>query len=163
MGTRMGVGGAPDLSMPVGSMGRRGNSFLYIPDLDPQDLSPSLSSNISLSLSALQPSRLRRTLRSRYVVKLSFNPGPLMLTDCYLPSQLVRQYFTRLGVRYIVVVDERGLYSGIIFKKRCLEFLEDCERIKLATSHERLSIGCQERFSLGSRETHDNPSSDAWS
>ncbi|KAK0539110.1 hypothetical protein OC835_001245 [Tilletia horrida] len=86
-----------DLSLSVGSVGMRGSSYLYGPDLDPQDL-------------------------SLYVDK-----APITV-QTHSPLELVHQYFTRLGVRYLIVVDERGLYRGIIFKKRYLKFLEDCER-----------------------------------
>ncbi|KAE8220501.1 hypothetical protein CF319_g5988 [Tilletia indica] len=92
-----GNGGGVDLSMSVGSVGMRGSSFLYSPDLDPQDL-------------------------SLYVDK-----APITV-QTHSPLELVHQYFTRLGVRYLIVVDERGLYRGVIFKKRYLKFLEDCER-----------------------------------
>ncbi|PWN47941.1 hypothetical protein IE53DRAFT_364295 [Violaceomyces palustris] len=44
------------------------------------------------------------------------------------PLELVHQYFTRLGVRYLVVVDQRGHYRGVIFKKRYLKFLSDLEK-----------------------------------
>ncbi|CAD6905096.1 unnamed protein product [Tilletia controversa] len=95
--SKKGNGAAQDLSMSVGSVGMRGSSFLYSPDLDPQDL-------------------------SLYVDK-----APITV-QTHSPLELVHQYFTRLGVRYLIVVDERGLYRGIIFKKRYLKFLEDCER-----------------------------------
>ncbi|KAL9934114.1 hypothetical protein V8E36_007196 [Tilletia maclaganii] len=96
-GKKNGSGNAADLSASVNSIGMRGSSFLYGPDLDPQDL-------------------------SLYVDK-----APITV-QTHSPLELVHQYFTRLGVRYLIVVDERGLYRGIIAKKRYLKFLEDCER-----------------------------------
>ncbi|KAN0061253.1 hypothetical protein ACQY0O_006099 [Thecaphora frezii] len=34
------------------------------------------------------------------------------------PLELVHHYFVRLGVKYLVVVDEKAEYKGIVFKKR---------------------------------------------
>lgn len=59
---------------------------------------------------------------SRYVDK-----APITV-QIHSPLELVHQYFTRLGVRYLIVVDERGLYRGTIFKKSYLKFLADIER-----------------------------------
>ncbi|SPO29570.1 related to chloride channel protein [Ustilago trichophora] len=58
---------------------------------------------------------------SRYVDK-----APITV-QIHSPLELVHQYFTRLGVRYLIVVDERGLYRGVIFKKSYLKFLADLE------------------------------------
>uniref|UniRef100_V5EIJ2 Chloride channel protein n=2 Tax=Kalmanozyma brasiliensis (strain GHG001) TaxID=1365824 RepID=V5EIJ2_KALBG len=58
---------------------------------------------------------------SRYVDK-----APITV-QIHSPLELVHQYFVRLGVRYLIVVDERGLYRGIIFKKSYLKFLADLE------------------------------------
>ena len=58
---------------------------------------------------------------SRYVDK-----APITV-QVHSPLELVHQYFTRLGVRYLIVVDERGLYRGVIFKKSYLKFLADLE------------------------------------
>ncbi|CBQ68494.1 related to chloride channel protein [Sporisorium reilianum SRZ2] len=58
---------------------------------------------------------------SRYVDK-----APITV-QVHSPLELVHQYFTRLGVRYLIVVDERGLYRGVIFKKSYLKFLADME------------------------------------
>ncbi|TKY89535.1 hypothetical protein EX895_001320 [Sporisorium graminicola] len=58
---------------------------------------------------------------SRYVDK-----APIIV-QVHSPLELVHQYFTRLGVRYLIVVDERGLYKGVIFKKSYLKFLADME------------------------------------
>ncbi|PWY97712.1 hypothetical protein BCV70DRAFT_166509, partial [Testicularia cyperi] len=58
---------------------------------------------------------------SRYVDK-----APITV-QVHSPLELVHQYFTRLGVRYLVVTDEKGHYRGIIFKKRYLKFLADME------------------------------------
>ncbi|KDN52336.1 hypothetical protein K437DRAFT_289989 [Tilletiaria anomala UBC 951] len=43
------------------------------------------------------------------------------------PLELVHQYFTKLGVRYLVVNDDQGSYKGVIFKKRYLKFLEEVQ------------------------------------
>ncbi|SPO46984.1 related to chloride channel protein [Moesziomyces antarcticus] len=59
---------------------------------------------------------------SRYVDK-----APITV-QIHSPLELVHQYFTRLGVRYLIVVDERGLYRGVIFKKSYLKFLDDLEK-----------------------------------
>ncbi|KAJ9474068.1 putative Anion/proton exchange transporter GEF1 (putative) [Pseudozyma hubeiensis] len=59
---------------------------------------------------------------SRYVDK-----APITV-QIHSPLELVHQYFTRLGVRYLIVVDERGLYRGVIFKKSYLKFLADMEQ-----------------------------------
>ena len=61
---------------------------------------------------------------SRYVDK-----APITV-QVHSPLELVHQYFTRLGVRYLIVVDERGLYRGVIFKKSYLKFLTDIEEGK---------------------------------
>ncbi|CDS00776.1 hypothetical protein [Sporisorium scitamineum] len=58
---------------------------------------------------------------SRYVDK-----APITV-QVHSPLELVHQYFTRLGVRYLIVVDEKGLYRGVIFKKSYLKFLADME------------------------------------
>ncbi|SNX85868.1 related to chloride channel protein [Melanopsichium pennsylvanicum] len=58
---------------------------------------------------------------SRYVDK-----APITV-QVHSPLELVHQYFTRLGVRYLIVVDERGLYRGVIFKKSYLKFLANLE------------------------------------
>ncbi|KAK0552634.1 hypothetical protein OC846_002807 [Tilletia horrida] len=96
-GANRGGNGTADIAASTMSLGMRGSSYLYGPDLDPQDL-------------------------SLYVDK-----APITV-QTHSPLELVHQYFTRLGVRYLIVVDERGYYRGIIFKKRYLKFLEDCER-----------------------------------
>ncbi len=49
---------------------------------------------------------------SRYVDK-----APISV-QTHSPLELVHQYFTKLGVRYLIVVDEHGYYKGVIFKKR---------------------------------------------
>ena len=59
---------------------------------------------------------------SRYVDK-----APITV-QVHSPLEWVHQYFTRLGVRYLIVVDERGLYRGVIFKKSYLKFLADLEK-----------------------------------
>lgn len=59
---------------------------------------------------------------SRYVDK-----APITV-QIHSPLELVHQYFTRLGVRYLIVVDEKGLYRGVIFKKSYLKFLTDHEQ-----------------------------------
>ncbi|KAJ7703130.1 chloride channel [Mycena rosella] len=43
------------------------------------------------------------------------------------PLEMVHQYFTKLGARYIVVTDMDGLYEGVIDKKTWLGFLSDLE------------------------------------
>jgi chloride channel 3/4/5 len=45
----------------------------------------------------------------------------------FSPLELVQQYFVRLGVRYLAVVDSRGHLKGVIFKKRWLTFLSTLE------------------------------------
>ncbi|KAJ6586988.1 chloride channel [Mycena vulgaris] len=43
------------------------------------------------------------------------------------PLEMVHQYFTKLGARYVVVTDTDGLYEGVIDKKTWLGFLSDLE------------------------------------
>ncbi|EMD37662.1 hypothetical protein CERSUDRAFT_114309 [Gelatoporia subvermispora B] len=43
------------------------------------------------------------------------------------PLELVQQYFTKLGARYIVVTDVDGYYEGVIDKKTWLAFLGELE------------------------------------
>jgi len=43
------------------------------------------------------------------------------------PLELVHQFFTKLGARYVVVTDTDGDYEGIIDKKTWLAFLSDLE------------------------------------
>lgn len=47
--------------------------------------------------------------------------------NTYSPLELVHSYFVRFGVRYLVVLDARGLLKGVIFKKRWLTFLASLE------------------------------------
>ena len=63
----------------------------------------------SLFLSSNEPNDL-----SRYVDK-----APITVMT-HSPLELVHQYFTKLGVRYLIVNDEKGHYRGVIFKKRCV-------------------------------------------
>ena len=61
----------------------------------------------SVLLSNTEPNDL-----SRFVDK-----APISV-QTHSPLELVHQYFTKLGVRYLIVVDEQGYYKGVIFKKR---------------------------------------------
>lgn len=40
------------------------------------------------------------------------------------PMELCHEMFAKLGLRYLVVVDERGLYKGVIEKNRYLAYLQ---------------------------------------
>ncbi|GAA5977293.1 hypothetical protein JCM5350_002419 [Sporobolomyces pararoseus] len=44
------------------------------------------------------------------------------------PMELLHEMFSKLGVRYLVVVDERGLYRGVIEKNRYLVYLRWIEK-----------------------------------
>ncbi|KAL8283151.1 hypothetical protein RQP46_005929 [Phenoliferia psychrophenolica] len=44
------------------------------------------------------------------------------------PMVLVHEMFSKLGVRYLIIVDERGLYRGVIEKNRYLKYLHYVER-----------------------------------
>ncbi|GAA6015134.1 hypothetical protein JCM11491_000477 [Sporobolomyces phaffii] len=44
------------------------------------------------------------------------------------PMELLHEMFSKLGVRYLVVVDERGLYRGVIEKNRYLIYLRWIEK-----------------------------------
>ncbi|GJF00679.1 chloride channel [Phanerochaete sordida] len=46
------------------------------------------------------------------------------------PLELVQQLFTKLGARYIVVIDTEGYYEGVIDKKSWLAFLGDLDEHK---------------------------------
>ncbi|KAJ7770176.1 chloride channel [Mycena maculata] len=43
------------------------------------------------------------------------------------PLEMVHQYFTKLGARYVVVTDMDGIYEGVIDKKTWLAFLSELE------------------------------------
>ncbi|KAJ7096255.1 clc channel [Mycena epipterygia] len=43
------------------------------------------------------------------------------------PLEMVHQYFTKLGARYVVVTDTDGIYEGVIDKKTWLAFLSELE------------------------------------
>ncbi|KAJ7783246.1 chloride channel [Mycena metata] len=43
------------------------------------------------------------------------------------PLEMVHQYFTKLGARYVVVTDTDGFYEGVIDKKTWLAFLSELE------------------------------------
>jgi len=43
------------------------------------------------------------------------------------PLELVHQFFTKLGTRYVVVIDSDGYYEGVIDKKTWLTFLGELE------------------------------------
>ncbi|GAA6058723.1 hypothetical protein JCM10212_003411 [Sporobolomyces blumeae] len=52
------------------------------------------------------------------------------------PMELLHEMFSKLGVRYLVVIDERGLYRGVIEKNRYLVYLRWLEkRAHAGTSH----------------------------
>ncbi|GAA5907914.1 chloride channel protein [Sporobolomyces salmoneus] len=44
------------------------------------------------------------------------------------PMELLHEMFSKLGVRYLVVIDERGLYRGVIEKNRYLVYLRWIEK-----------------------------------
>ncbi|KAH0589057.1 hypothetical protein H2248_004829 [Termitomyces sp. 'cryptogamus'] len=43
------------------------------------------------------------------------------------PLEMVHQFFSKLGARYVVVTDTEGLYEGVIDKKTWVAFLADLE------------------------------------
>ncbi|EGG13118.1 uncharacterized protein MELLADRAFT_46362 [Melampsora larici-populina 98AG31] len=49
------------------------------------------------------------------------------------PMELLHEMFVRLGVRYLVIQDERGLYLGIIERNRWLRYLSWIEHRKKST------------------------------
>ncbi|KAI0709544.1 chloride channel [Cerioporus squamosus] len=52
--------------------------------------------------------------------------APLTIQD-NSPLELVQQFFTKLGARYVVVTDTDGHYEGVIDKKTWLAFLDELE------------------------------------
>ncbi|KAI0645812.1 chloride channel [Trametes meyenii] len=52
--------------------------------------------------------------------------APLTVQD-NSPLELVQQFFTKLGARYVVVTDTDGHYQGVIDKKTWLAFLDELE------------------------------------
>ncbi|TFK85536.1 hypothetical protein K466DRAFT_588014 [Polyporus arcularius HHB13444] len=52
--------------------------------------------------------------------------APLTVQD-NSPLELVQQFFTKLGARYVVVTDTDGHYEGVIDKKTWLAFLDELE------------------------------------
>ncbi|GAA6001698.1 hypothetical protein JCM10207_002272 [Rhodosporidiobolus poonsookiae] len=44
------------------------------------------------------------------------------------PMELLHEMFIKLGIRYVVIVDERGLYHGVLEKGRYLRYLQWLER-----------------------------------
>ncbi|KAH9942350.1 chloride channel [Epithele typhae] len=52
--------------------------------------------------------------------------APLTVQD-NSPLELVQQFFTKLGARYVVVTDTDGHYQGVIDKKTWLGFLDELE------------------------------------
>ncbi|KAL7415855.1 chloride channel [Mrakia frigida] len=85
---------------------------------DPFDLvsfidqaSPSLTSSFFLSLET-EP--------------LLFQQTPLTV-QLHSPLELVQQLFVKLGVRQVVVVNEKGFYQGLISKSQWLSFLAKLE------------------------------------
>ncbi|SCZ90228.1 BZ3500_MvSof-1268-A1-R1_Chr1-3g01854 [Microbotryum saponariae] len=44
------------------------------------------------------------------------------------PMELVHELFVKLGVRYVVVVDDKGLYKGVIEKNHYLSYLQWLEK-----------------------------------
>lgn len=48
------------------------------------------------------------------------------------PLELVQQLFVKLGARQLLVVDNRGVFRGIITKKRWLGFLAELESDKFS-------------------------------
>ncbi|GAA5864466.1 hypothetical protein JCM3774_005137 [Rhodotorula dairenensis] len=49
------------------------------------------------------------------------------------PMELVHEMFVKLGVRYVVVVDDRGLYLGLLEKERYLVYLQWLEKRSTTT------------------------------
>ncbi|GAA5922545.1 chloride channel protein [Sporobolomyces koalae] len=63
------------------------------------------------------------------------------------PMELLHEMFSKLGVRYLVVVDERGLYRGVIEKNRYLVYLRWLEkRHHVSKSTEQHARDDQEAF-----------------
>ncbi|GAA5887484.1 hypothetical protein JCM5296_002589 [Sporobolomyces johnsonii] len=60
------------------------------------------------------------------------------------PMELLHEMFSKLGVRYLVVVDERGLYRGVIEKNRYLVYLRWLE--KRSTTERKHDIHPQPSF-----------------
>ncbi|THH28756.1 hypothetical protein EUX98_g5452 [Antrodiella citrinella] len=64
---------------------------------------------------------------------LDFSPymdkAPLIVSS-NSPLESVHQFFTKLGARYVVVVDGDGYYEGVIDKKHWLAFLNELEEEK---------------------------------
>ncbi|KAF8906489.1 chloride channel [Gymnopilus junonius] len=52
--------------------------------------------------------------------------APLTLAN-NSPMELVHQIFVKLGARYVIITDTKGLYEGVIDKKTWLAFLSDFE------------------------------------
>jgi chloride channel 3/4/5 len=50
-----------------------------------------------------------------------------MTVQPHSPLELVQQLFVRLGACQIMVVDGKGVYRGLIVKKRWLSFLAEIE------------------------------------
>ncbi|KAI5476133.1 voltage-gated chloride channel [Pseudohyphozyma bogoriensis] len=46
------------------------------------------------------------------------------------PMEYLHEMYVKLGVRYILVTDERGLYLGVIEKNRWLKYLEFVEKVQ---------------------------------
>ncbi|BGP36814.1 hypothetical protein JCM10449v2_000716 [Rhodotorula kratochvilovae] len=53
--------------------------------------------------------------------------APLTISE-RSPMELLHEMFVKLGIRYAIVVDERGLYRGVIEKNRYLHYLRWLEK-----------------------------------
>ncbi|GAA5834523.1 hypothetical protein JCM9279_004343 [Rhodotorula babjevae] len=68
-------------------------------------------------------------VRGRNVVDLGWlvDQAPLTI-NARSPMELLHEMFVKLGIRYAVAVDERGLYLGVIEKNRYLHYLRWLEK-----------------------------------
>ncbi|KAI0744080.1 chloride channel [Daedaleopsis nitida] len=66
------------------------------------------------------------TLFDPYDFTCYMDQAPLTVQD-NSPLELVQQFFTKLGARYVVVTDADGHYQGVIDKKTWLAFLDELE------------------------------------
>ncbi|GAA5823615.1 hypothetical protein JCM3770_000699 [Rhodotorula araucariae] len=71
------------------------------------------------------------------------------------PMELLHEMFVKLGIRYAIVVDERGIYRGVIEKNRYLHYLRWLEK----RAHEPPSASAPAAAAAGKRrdEEEDDP------
>ncbi|GAA5971664.1 hypothetical protein JCM21900_003889 [Sporobolomyces salmonicolor] len=95
--------------------------------------------------SALQSGAVTPSGAERGTVDLSWlvDSAPIVV-NLRSPMELLHEMFSKLGVRYLVVVDERGLYRGVIEKNRYLVYLRWLE--KRSTTERKHSIPSQPSF-----------------